>query len=58
MSTIINPTVIDITARNILQIIREFIIKKHPDLAEEEFEINMVYDSYAAEHRANIVIID
>jgi len=58
MSTLATPTRISLTEEEVFEAIQEYFKKKHSKLAEEEFELKIVYDGYQHICTAYITIID
>ena len=54
MSTPKNPIRINFSNDDIYALLVEAIKKKHPELAEEEFEVTLTYDTYNYVYTASV----
>jgi len=53
-----NPRRISISQEELLLAIKKICIEKHKELEDEEFEIQLNYDSYNYQHSATIDVFD
>ena len=58
MSTIQRPTIINLTSDDMIEAIQGYVRSKYPNLLEEEFEVEMRYDTYNYIHSTTINFID
>lgn len=58
MSSLNYPKTFELNRNDVLQAIREAMIKQYPSLKDEEFEITFRADSYSNAHSAQARVID